>query len=293
MKSNIIAYKFIIVILLFTGCVSCETDVTQDITLKDTPPRLVVEGGLERNSRFPNQSQRIRLRTTANFLSEEELPLVENARVSVIEGNTTYLFTYSGDGYYVSAGLTPELNKTYTLRIEWNEEVYEAEDHLNEAPPFDNFYFIFKDETLVTDAGYFLQIDTTDPPNIPNYYYYRVFKNGEYIIVPDPGNAEVLVVSDEFFDGQQRIGVNPNDEISFEPGDTGRAQQLGISEAYHDFLFLLFEQTGRQGIPLVGNPPPASIRGNIRNLTNPVNRALGFFYTADVEEDEITITEIE
>ena len=43
--------------------------------------------------------------------------------------------------------------------------------------------------------------------------------------------------SDEFFDGQQRIGVNPNEEVAYELGDIAIVQQLGISEAYHDFLF--------------------------------------------------------
>lgn len=293
MKFYSITYRFLLTITIFVLCASCETDVTDDITLENTAPRLVVEGGLERNPLFPDQPQRIRLRTTANFLSGEELPLVENAIVSIGDGTDTFALSYSGDGFYSSSEIIPEINQTYTLRIEWNEEVYEGEDILPRVPEFDDFYFVFKEETLVTDAGYFLQLDTTDPPNISNFYYYRVFKNGEYIIVHDQGNSEVLIVSDEFFDGQQRIGVNPNDEVSFVPGDEGRAQQLGISEAYHDFLFLLFEETGRQGIPLVGNPPPASIRGNIRNLTNPQNRALGFFYTADIEEDTIIITETE
>ncbi|WP_340063478.1 DUF4249 domain-containing protein [Ascidiimonas aurantiaca] len=284
-------YFIILKILFFCIILSCETDVTDDITIRSSEPRLVVEGGLERNVRFPDRPQLVRLTTTRNFLSNEPNPPVTDAVILISDGDQDWELVHTGEGYYEAAGLQPELDTTYTITISWNGSVYQGSDTLSAVPLFDRFYFEFEEETLVTDEGYFLRIDTQDFQGIANFYYYRVFKNGEYIIVPDPGNSIVLVVSDEFFDGQLRVGVNPNDEVSFEPGDLAGAQQLGISEAYYDFLFQVFEQTGNSGVSFVGNPPPASIRGNIINLTDSKNRALGFFYTADVEEQTIMITE--
>ncbi|MDY8134006.1 DUF4249 family protein [Aquimarina sp. 2201CG5-10] len=288
MKNIFITTAIILTILIFT---SCETDVTNDITLEDSDPRLVINGGLERNTITPLTTQRLQLTTTASFLSTGELPFVSDASVTITDGSNSWVFTHSNDGFYENSEIIPELGKTYTITINWNGEIYEGVDSLTEVPQFDNFYFEYEEETLVNDAGYFVKFDTTDPINIPNFYYYRLFKNDEFIIVPDPGTRDVLIVSDEFFDGRQRIGVNPNDEVAFDIGDVGKAQQLSISEPYFDFLTELFTQTGNIGNPIIGNPPPASIRGNLINLSNPNNRALGYFYTVDVEEDTITITE--
>ncbi|WP_109298775.1 DUF4249 domain-containing protein [Aquimarina sp. AU474] len=288
MKNIANIFVIIITTLFFT---SCETDVTNDITLNDATPRLVINGGLERNTITPLTSQQIQLTTTASFLTTEDQPFISNASVTVTNGTNSWVFTHIGNGVYQNSEITPEIGNTYTITINWNGEIYEGFDTLIEVPQFDDFYFEFEEETLVTDAGYFVKFDTTDPINIPNFYHYRLFKNDEFVIVPDPGNSEVLIVSDKFFDGRQRLGVNPNDEIAFEIGDIAKAQQLSISESYFDFLTELFIQTGNLGNPIIGNPPPASIRGNLINLSNSNNRALGYFYTVDIEEDTITITE--
>ncbi|WP_298546626.1 DUF4249 domain-containing protein [uncultured Aquimarina sp.] len=285
---NLFITSLIIISLFF---LSCETDVTNDITLNESTPRLVINGGLERNTITPLTTQRIQLTTTASFLSTEELPFVDDASVIVTSNTDSWEFTHTSNGVYENSDIIPEIGNTYTITINWNGETYEGSDNISEVPSFDNFYFEFEEETIATDEGYFVKFDTTDPANISNFYYYRLFKNGEFVIVPDPGNSEVLIVSDEFFDGRQRIGVNPNDEVPFEIGDIATAQQLSISEEYFDFLNELFVQTGNLGNPIIGNPPPASIRGNLINLSNPNNRALGYFYAVDIEEDTITITE--
>jgi len=282
--------KRIFIILIAVLAYSCETDVTNDITLNGADPRLVIEGGIERNTNNPVMQQQIRLTSTIGFLEDGDPNPVTDATIIVNDGTTDYTFTHSGNGVYTNTTIPAELNTLYTITIEWNGETYEGNDFLNEVAPFERLYSEFEEEGLFTDEGYFVKFDCEDPIGIENFYYYRVFKNGEFTIVPDPGNSATLVESDEFFDGQLRIGVNPNEEVVFEIGDNARVQQLGISEDYHDFLLELFTQTGNQ-IPIVGNPPPASIRSNVINLTTPGNRALGFFYAADIEEGSIVITE--
>jgi len=282
--------KRIFSILSLICIYSCEIDVTDDITLNGAPPRLVLEGGIERNTRNPLTEQSIRLTTTIGFLDDGDPEPVTDAQVTVNNGTDSFEFTHTGNGVYTNTTIVPALNTLYTITIQWNDETYEGSDFLNEVATFDDVYAEFEEETLVTDEGYFVKFDSTDPVNVENFYYYRAFRNGEFIIVPDPGNSATLVESDEFFDGQQRIGVNPNEEVAYELGDIAIVQQLGISEAYHDFLFQLFEQTGNQ-TPIIGNPPPASIRSNLVNTTTTDNRALGFFYAADVEEATLEITE--
>lgn len=281
-----------LILFFLTITASCEVEVTDDINLVSSKPKLVIEGGLERNLTNPQTTQKIRLTTTRNFLdNDSEIPLIENAQVSITDGESIWDFTYTSNGFYENNTIEPEINKTYTLTIIWNEEEYEGIDTLTEVPRFDDFYFIFEEETLFTDEGYFIKFDTTDPAEVENYYYHKVFRNNEFVIVPDPGNSETLIVSDEFFDGKKRIAVNPNEEVVFEIGDIAKAQQLSISERYFDYLYEVFTQTSGGGLNLEGNPPPESIRGNLINKNNSNNRPLGFFYTVDVEENTITITE--
>jgi hypothetical protein len=285
--SKIYKIKNVLQIVIFSIVfISCEEDVTNDISLNSIE-RLVIEGGIERNSN--NSTQTIKLTKSLPFLINTPNPFVSDAIVSVSDGNAVWNFLHTENGIYINNNLLPEVGKTYTITIIWNNETYIGSDKLNEVPPFDNFYYEFEDETFITDSGYFLKFDSTDPVGIENYYYYRVFKNNVFTIVPDPGNSQTLIVSDRFFDGQQRIGINPNEEVSFEIGDFAKAQQLGISKRYYQFLFELFTQTGNQGISFVGNPPPASITSNVINTTNPKNRILGYFYAVDVEENSILI----
>ncbi len=282
-------YLFIFSLLFFL--ISCETDVTNDVTLNGAPPKLVINGGIERNQTTPKTSHIIELTTTINFLDQNEPTAVENATVTVNNGTEDFEFSHQGDGQYVNSEITATLGTTYTVTIQWNNDTYQASDTLIEAPSFDNIYSVFEEETLFTDQGYFVNFDATDPPNIDNYYYYRVFLNDVFTIVPDGGNSTTLIENDQFFDGQARTGVNPNEEVVFEIGDNATVQLLGITENYYNFLFQIFEQTGSSGFSPVGNPPPASVRGNLLNITNPKVRGLGYFYASDVTEASIIISE--
>ena len=48
------------------------------------------------------------------------------------------------------------------------------------------------------------------------------------------------------------------------------------------YWFTLFEQTAPGGGPF--STPPASLRGNVANLTDPGHRALGWFLAGEVHE---------
>lgn len=283
MKNLIKAIAFI------TLCSSCETVVTDDLDIPNTQPLLVVEGGVERFDDGAYTRTEVYLSTTIPYLSKSDVSTVEDARVWIEANGQIYPLTHVADGRYSSNLLVGSVNTSYTLQIEWKSFTYSATDVLNQVPTIDSIYSVFQEETGITDEGYFLQLNTRDPSGIPNYYHYRVYRNGEYVMLPDPGNARTLVVSDEFFDGAFLQGVNPNEEAVFEPGDIGRAEQMSISKAYYQFLFSFYELTGNQGLSFTGNPPPASIRGNVLAGSENYPRALGFFHAADVATAEVVV----
>ncbi|MEM9929036.1 MAG: DUF4249 domain-containing protein [Bacteroidota bacterium] len=284
--------KYIPFLSLFVLLLSCETIITDELSILETPPLLVVEGGVERYAQDSNVLQQVRLTTTTNFLSDEPNPIVSNAQVSIVTDATQYVLTYLGNGVYGTRDLIPQIGQLYTLEIIWNDALYTAADRLNEVPVIDRVYTEFEEESLFTDEGYFLKLDSRDPVGVANFYHYRVYRNNQFVTVPDPGNSRVLVLSDEFFDGQLRTEVEPNEEVVFTVGDMAMVDQMGISENYFDFLFQVYEQTGQGGgSSFAGNPPPASIRGNVISRSEGANRALGFFYAADVARASILVEE--
>ena len=65
---------------------------------------------------------------------------------------------------------------------------------------------------------------------------------------------------------------------------------LGIDERYFNYSNILIDQSEQAG----GNPfqtPPAQIRGNIINTTNPENFALGYFNLSEANRFRFTIEE--
>lgn len=85
------------------------------------------------------------------------------------------------------------------------------------------------------------------------------------------------------------MGYKPNEEIILTIGEKVRIEQLGILEKYFDYLYQVFGQTA--GIPIVGNPPPARIRGNLINTTNETQFVLGYFTVAALSDAETIVTE--
>ena len=63
---------------------------------------------------------------------------------------------------------------------------------------------------------------------------------------------------------------------------------LGIDERYFNYSSILIEQSEQDG----GNPfqtPPAVLRGNILNTTNPDNYPLGYFNLSEANRSQFTI----
>ncbi|MEL7002619.1 MAG: DUF4249 domain-containing protein [Bacteroidota bacterium] len=284
MKNILIA---IALLVLYT---SCEEQIELDLP---TPPsRLVVEGRVERIMNEATYEQQIVLSTLNDFFDQSQTPRVNDATVSVTDSKEN-VYTYQLDpetpGRYINADLKGEVGETYTLNIEWNGQLYQAEETLVSVPSLDQVYQQFEEGNAFEDEGIKVAIDFTDPGDQENYYFWELFSEGNNIITADPGNSGNVIAKDEFYNGQTIVGYFPNEERVFLPGDEVVVRHIGISKANYDYLFLLFEQTGQTGQLI--DVPPAFIRGNIRNLTTPDDLALGYFGASEVDQEILVITE--
>ena len=274
-------------ILLFAGIfliTACEKVV--DIEIQASERTLVVEGGLLHRAEGANDLQSISLRSTVPFLAKTGTEPVTDAQVRVFDEQEVFPFVHTSDGVY-TARIPTRIGQTYRLEIDIASQTIIAEETLSPVSPIDSAYASFEEETTFTDAGYFIKIDTRDQPAVRNFYHWRVYVNDSLAIVPDPGNRVNLIAEDEFFDGEQIRGYKPNEEVILEPGDLVRVEQWGISERYYDYLFQVFSQTS--ATPLLGNPPPARIIGNLRIPEGDGTSVLGYFSVASVATAELVV----
>jgi len=277
----------LIVATLALAASGCERVV--DLDLEPGPVRLVIEGGVRRPIGGTDSTQTIRLTTTDQLTSDRPPPPVRDALVEVSdEMGRVWDFTESDPGTY-QAAFWPVVGARYRLRIEVDGERYEGTDVLTAVPPIDSLYFEFEESNIaVGDEGFRAAIDYTDPPGVENYYLWEQLIDGESSLTPDPGNRFRVIGDDNFIDGATITGYQPYDEAVVEPGQTVVVRQVALSERSFRYLFALFEQSG-DGQGSIFSVPPASVRGNVANLTNPEHYPLGYFLAAQVAQATATL----
>jgi hypothetical protein len=279
------SFVLLLSIILLTAC---EKEIT--LTLPSPENQLVVEGRLERVQGQSTQRHTIKLSKVNDYFDNEQTPRVTDAIVTVREpSGVTHAFVHgtAKPGTYVNTTLVPADELTYTLRIEWNNELYEATETFTNVAEIERIYQQFEEENLFEDGGIKVAIDFTDPSGTGDNYLWELFLDGENVLVPDPGNSGNIVATDKFFDGETVEGYFPNEEKVFTPGQQVLVRQIGISRNQYDYLFILLEQTGQTGQLI--DVPAAPIRGNVRNLTNPGKPALGYFGVSEISEKLIII----
>lgn len=264
--------KKIVLFLCFLGLLTSCEDVI-DVELNEASPRLVIDASLNvyEDSSFLSI---IKLTTTAPFF-DEEIPVVDNAIVTVTDENgTMYPFTYTGNGLYTNE-LIPQPGIEYTLEIIYNNERYTATEQLEPVVPLE---FVEQEN----DGGFSgedieLKVFFTDPPNEENYYFFEGRS--------DRGNV-FDSLTDQFFDGNAIFGFYVVEDL--ESGDVITFNLYGVDEQFYSFMFTLLQQAGEGG----GGPfetQPATVRGNIINTTNSENFPLGYFRISEASTLSYTV----
>ncbi|MDX2191828.1 MAG: DUF4249 domain-containing protein [Gemmatimonadales bacterium] len=278
--------------LLLPLLIACERVV--DPGIPAGPLRLVVEGGVELRPDNAAGAQSLRLTTTDAFASTTTPPPATNATVRVRDGQGGS-WSYAGpdaDGLYRTTGLVPVVGRTYTLEIGWNGDQYRAQETLLPVAPIDSLYFIWVEAGPFSgDSGIRAAIDYTDPAGRQDNYYWDLLVNGQRRLNTDPGNRFRLISEDRFYDGGRVTRYQPFDESVLEVGERVLVRQLALSAAGFRYHRALLEQQSQGG----GSPfsvPPASVRGNVANLTRPEAPALGWFRASQVAERAATVPRV-
>ncbi len=265
---------------LMAGC----EDVIE-IDVPDEEPRLVVEGSI---TTLPGP-QTVKLTYSTQYFETTLPPPVTDAQVILRddqgrEDQLAMVDTLPGVYYTYIPG---EVGKAYTLDIILPDgRQYRSDAELitavSDITALD-YELVDPDEEPEEDGtrDYTLLLSAREPQDERNFYRWKVFINDKLV-----GDPEDLAFARDDFIGEFVIDV----EIfrgEMRPGDSVQVQQLSITESYYDFLAVLFEQTAFIGG--LFDPPPAPIRGNIRNVDDPNDYGLGYFNASDIDVAAIVI----
>lgn len=255
-------------LLLILTLLSCEEVV--DLDLPAPSPRLVVEANLdfdfEQNS---SQDFKIKLTQSASFYDEEIKPATQ-ARIYIEHPTAGQIFfkEIENSGIYAPEFQIPSIEPDVltTLHIKYNEENYEAYEYLitNETTPYieqeKNTYFGTEYYEIKLN---FQDLDTD--PNSLNYYLIERRRNQEIL--------ELSILNNELTRGQILTSTYLDEDTKV--NDSIQFRHYKISKSYYQYLNMILESMQNGGGPF--QVPVGKIKGNVRNISNPNNPALGYF----------------
>lgn len=257
--------QFLILFIFGVLFMSCEEVI--DVDLNTAPPRLVIEANFNilKENGDPYKSF-VRLTTTTSFF-DDEIPTVTDAIVSITDDNgDVYPFSHWEDGVY-TAQFDPQEHIAYTLKVIYKEEVYTATTQLKTTSTID--YIEQRNDGGFDGKQVDLKAYFKDPIDEENYYY--------FVATSERGTRR-SVTNDEFFNGNTTFLSYRAEDLA--AGDKVSFQLYGITQEFHNYMFILLQQTGGGGGPF--GTQPATVRGNVINETNKENYPFGYFRISEV-----------
>ncbi len=241
--------------LLALLCTSCEELI--DLDLDDAPPVVVIEGGI---SNLDNQHF-VHIHYSVPFSSEGNADPISGASVVLYERRGGSRVDEAGSyrevapGIYRLGAFRPTPGRSYTLKVDYDNESYEATSFLNPPIAIDSIGTV--ENSVFSGDEKSVAVLFQDPPGEANYYRYLMRLNGEIL-------TTIRVFDDRFNDGKlvQRTLFDFDNE--FLRGDSVWIEQQSIDESVYRYLNDI-----RSNNP--GTAAPANPRSNFSN------GALGYF----------------
>ena len=266
----------ILVIIIQFLTISCEDVI--DVDLKTAPPKIVIDAAIKWQKGTTGSEQKIRLTTTSPFF-DIAVPVVNGATITVTNVTTNQIFNFienNNSGNYICNNFVPIIGNSYTLNILVNNQFYTATDTLLATPSIINVEQkkvagFEKDEIQIK---YFYQDNGLEN----NFYLLTVKQN----TLPIP---EISVSDDKFFQGNQMFGFYNEEDLK--PTDILDLSVQGISESYYNFMNKLISISNSNANPFA--TAPATLKGNIKNITLPKNYPLGYFSLGEVDTRVYTV----
>lgn len=268
-------FSYIILLLTLT-LIGCEDVVNVD--LANAAPKIVIDASIKWQKGTTGNEQTIRITTTGDYY-QNTVPVVNGAIVTVADSNGN-IFNFnevSGTGNYVCTNFNPIVNETYTLTVVANGTTYTASDKLYAVPEITTISQ--RNDAGLTGNDIELKFNFQDNSTEENYYL-------EQYQVPFKPFPLYGVLNDEFTNGNNMFSLIFDED--FESGQNIQFSLHGISKRYYNYMNILINVAGGSSNGPFATPP-ATVRGNISNQTNPDDYPLGYFRLSEIDVRNYTI----
>ncbi|AWK04923.1 DUF4249 domain-containing protein [Flavobacterium crocinum] len=258
--------KVTLIILFFISLFLTSCEEVVDVDLDTAPPRLVIEAAINWEKGEKGDEQLVKLTTTTGYF-ENVIPTISNAIV-YIKNSHDEQFNFievKKTGQYVCTNFKPVIGEKYTLTVISRGNRYIASEILQSVAPItrieqnNNGGFTGKD--IEIKAFY------NDPADEDNFYLYKY-------VYPNKVKSTFYADEDKFFNGNEFFSLSDDEDLVV--GNEIEITHFGISKQYYNYMNILVSVAGSN----VGGPfqsPPATVKGNIVNVTNKDNYPLGYF----------------
>ena len=268
--------KYLFIISLFLLQTSCQDVI--EVDLNTAEPKLVIEASINWQKGTAGHMQTIKLSLTAPYF-DDIIPPANGATVLITdENNSTYNFIEDGSsGLYRNNNFLPFINRTYTLSVTYNDEVYIGKETFKSVVPFE--YVEQNNNGGFSGDDIELKAYFNDPVDESNFYFFEFTSN-------IPVTRSLSVYEDRYTNGNKNFGFYTQEDLNI--GDQVTIRNYGISERFYNYMFILLQQNSdANGGPF--ETQPTTVRGNCVNQTNPDNFPLGYFRLSEVAEIIYTI----
>lgn len=263
-------------ILGILSLVSCEEVI--DLDLGNAEPRIVIEATITTDP----GPYHVRVNRSVNYGELNEFPPISGATLTLTDeaGNSETLEEVS-EGLYQVQAFQGENGKMYGLEVLHEGKTYEASSTMPATViPIQSLEYIFEEETLFVDEGYYVTAYFADPEDEVNYYRLKIFVNGEPYYFDQDGvpvkDDNFWLVNDKFFNGKVMDFEFPQ---TLKAGDKVDVELHQVDRAAYDYYRTLVDLMGFGGVA-PANP-----------LSNWNNGALGYFGAVSVTYASIVIGE--
>lgn len=258
--------KTILLIVFFISLFFASCEEVVDVDLDTAPPKLVIEAAINWEKGTTGNEQTIKLTTTTGYF-ENVIPTVSGALIDIknSRGDKFNFIEVKKSGVYICNNFVPVIDEQYTLTVVSRGSRYIATETLKSVAPImrieQNNEGGFAGKDIEIKAFY------NDPADAANFYLYKYVYSNKI-------KSTFYVDEDKFFNGNEFFSLSDDEDLKI--GNEIEITHFGISKQYYNYMSILVSIAGNN----VGGPfqsPPATVKGNIVNVTNKENYPLGYF----------------
>lgn len=261
---------FILVLCILWGC----QDVVE-VDVPSEPPRLAIDALIRiTDVTQPTATIQVKASLTSSFFGA-----IGPAQLSSIyitnenTGASLSLHSTTQDGNYFGVWNMDQLTQgNLVLSLAYKNESYLAQTQFVPSVPIDNL--AQGDGTLFEGNETEIMVTFTDTPERTDFYLFD-FDFDEYLVSEDTFYPGQSFQFSYFYDDKVKAGMTVDVGI------------LGVDEPFYNYMDqLIVQASGDQG-PF--QTPVATVKGNITNLNNADNFALGYFAVCQTFTASLTL----